>query len=156
MPAAESRRRGTSKKVALGGGCILALGILMGMYMKIPGWGGGTMVSTSTGDQTETASSSNSDQTDNNLPTAGLITVLIDDRAYSIAKADGDNIVYTPTAIAAIVQQAQQVPGNEDGIKVRVLRKESARATAESNLRNALVDAGIDAGAIYMPRSFVQ
>lgn len=151
------KKRSPVKKALAGGGVILALGVLLGMFMKLPGWGGGTtMLSTTSGDQSGTTTTNKDSTTDQGLPTAGLITVLIDDRDFSLAKKSGDELTYEAIALEEIVELAKDLPGNEDGIKVRVLRKETARATAEANLRNALIDAGLDAGSIYMPRSFVE
>ena len=155
-PAAKKKRGGTSRRVAVGGGVILILGILMGMFMELPGLGSGTMVSKGEGAASPTKNNSPDTQVDTGLQSSGLITVLIDDRSYSLVKKVGDETVFSPTELTTIVNQATKVTGNEDGIRVRILRRESARYSAETNLRNALADAGIENEAVYMPKTFVQ
>ena len=140
----------------MGGGAILILGILLGMFMDLPGLGSGTTVSKGEGKNTPTTERSPDAEVDDSPHSAGLITVLIDDRSYSLVKKVGEETVFSPAELTNIVKQATRVTGNEDGIRVRILRRESARYSAETNLRNALADAGIATEAVYMPNTFVQ
>jgi hypothetical protein len=153
------KRGGTSRRVAVGGGAILILGIIMGMFMDLPGLGSGTIASkgkrtTATTAPPETISPDT--EADDSPPTVDLITVLIDDRSYSLVKKVGEETVFSPVELSSIVDQATKVSGNEDGIRVRILRRESARYMAETDLRKALADAGIENEAVYMPNTFVQ
>lgn len=155
----KSKRSGTPKKVIVGGGAILLLGILMGMFMDPPGLGSGTMVMKGSESAPPVASDEplqDVETVDNSLYIAGFITVLIDDRSYAFVKKVDDELVFEAAELPAIVEQATKAPGNEDGIQVRVLRRPSARYSAETNLRMALADGGIAREAIYMSKAFVE
>ena len=151
-----SKRRKVPKSFIVIGGALL-LGYILGNLIDPPGLGSGTQVSKGDGvkppvieKKTET------EDVDHDFQSAGFITVLIDDRSYQFVKQDGEAVSYSHTELDNIVKHAVKAPGNSHGIRVTILRRESARYSAETNLRNALADAGVEKDAIYMPKAFVQ
>jgi len=82
-------------------------------------------------------------------PTIKVLDILVDGHDYQISlRGKG----YTTFPLARIVETAKATSGNEDGIRVRILRRDSARVVAWSRLHEALEDAGISKDAILMPR----
>lgn len=155
--AVKPKRRKVPKSVIVVGGALL-LGYILGNLIDPPGLGSGTMVSKGDGSKPpeQVVKSKTDEDVDHDFQSAGFITVLIDDRSYEFVEQDGDNVIYSQTELDDIVKQAIKAPGNSNGIRVTILRRESARYSAETNLRNALTDAGVSGEAIYMPKSFVQ
>ena len=156
--APKKKRRKVPKSVMVVGGALL-LGYILGNLIDPPGLGSGTMVSKGDGAQTPVDQKSDAtpdEDVDHDFQSAGFITVLIDDRSYEFVKQDGEKVVYSHTELDDIVRQALEAPGNSNGIRVTILRRESARYSAETNLRTALTDAGVANEAIYMPKTFVQ
>ena len=83
-----------------------------------------------------------------NKPDIKVLDILVDGHDYQISlRGKG----YTTFPLARIVETAKVTSGNEDGIRVRILRRDSARVVAWSRLYEALEDAGISKDAILMP-----
>lgn len=82
-------------------------------------------------------------------------TVLIDERSYFIAIPGQDTSVYRPTPLKRILELATLSKGDSNGIKVKILRRESARASAEAELKFGLEREGIRNDAIIMPGDFI-
>ena len=68
-----------------------------------------------------------------------VLHVLIDGRSYFLVKADGDH----PVPLDELLEQVQYFPGDRQGTRVRVSRKPSSKTTAEIQLRDSLVKAGL-------------
>ncbi|MGC1274530.1 MAG: hypothetical protein WBC44_12565 [Planctomycetaceae bacterium] len=91
---------------------------------------------------------------DEAIGTGGVVEVLIDDRNYSLRRGNGDEWVQAePDAIAAYARQAA---GDESGMKVRILRKPSARAAAEERLVETLHGVGLTNSEIDVPETLVE
>lgn len=84
-----------------------------------------------------------------------LLTVLIDDFQYMIELPGNPDSVHRPAELSRIVQLASLAKGDSNGIKVRVLIRQSARASAESQLLADLEHSGIHRDAIMMTSEFV-
>ena len=84
-----------------------------------------------------------------------LLTVLIDDFQYMIELPGTPDAILRPTELSRIVQLASLAKGDSNGIKVRVLIRQSARASAESQLLADLEHNGIHRDAIMMTTEFV-
>ncbi|MBI1314082.1 hypothetical protein GC176_22530 [bacterium] len=63
---------------------------------------------------------------------------------------------YTTFPLNQILTVAKSTTGNEDGIRVRILRRDSARVVAWSRLYEALEEAGIGKDAIIMPHELYE
>ncbi len=88
-----------------------------------------------------------------NKPDIKVLDILVDGHDYQISlRGKG----YTTFPLARIVETAKVTSGNEDGIRVRILRRDSARVVAWSRLYEALEDAGISKDAILMPRELFE
>ena len=86
-------------------------------------------------------------------PDIKVLDILVDGHDYQISlRGKG----YTTFPLERIVATAKATSGNEDGIRVRILRRDSARVVAWSRLHEALEDAGISKDAILMPRELFE
>jgi hypothetical protein len=74
------------------------------------------------------------------------LQITIKDRGYWIA-AEADGTLQEIT-LEQVVELATATTGDENGIRVRVIRAPSARARAEENLEQALLDAKIPRDSI--------
>jgi hypothetical protein len=72
-----------------------------------------------------------------------VLHVQIAGRDYYIARIRGRSREYHAATMEQIVEAAQRMAGNEQGVRVRISRKQTSKTTAELQLRDALVDAGI-------------
>jgi hypothetical protein len=72
-----------------------------------------------------------------------VLHVLIDGRQYLVRKPADGGEEYQPATLDEVVELAQATPGDEDGIRVRINRRGSARATAEIALRDRFTAAGL-------------
>ena len=78
------------------------------------------------------------------LPTSERL--LVKDRGYFWRTASGD----VPATLDEIIAKAQSLAGDDDGIRLRIYRDDSARVTAVIALEEALKTAMIPESAIYM------
>lgn len=80
------------------------------------------------------------------------LDVLIDGHDYLVSvRGKG----YTVVPLPAIMNVAKETSGNEDGIRVRILRKNSARVVAWSRLFEELEEVGIANDKVLMPKDLV-
>ncbi|MCA9083283.1 MAG: hypothetical protein KDA81_04465 [Planctomycetaceae bacterium] len=84
-----------------------------------------------------------------------VLTVLIDEHEYLMEVPSDSETVYRPIELKRVIELAQQAPGDTNGIRVRVLRRESSRAAAEDQIKRDLTRAGIGEDSIYMPAEFI-
>lgn len=109
--------------------------------------------------QPDTASQSPEQQTltiDEQVATGQkTLGILIDERSYLLRIPGTPQDVFRPSTLERLVELAQLVAGDTNGIRVTILRRETARTTAEQELKTALAEAGISANAVYMPNDFV-
>jgi len=85
----------------------------------------------------------------------GVLTLLIDEYAYLMMIPSESGPVYRDTALPRLLELAKQTRGDSNGIRVRVQRRESSRASAEHRLKNELQRAGVTQDALYMASEFV-
>ena len=84
-----------------------------------------------------------------------LLTVLINDFEYMIELPGNPDSIHRPAELSRIVELASLAKGDSNGIKVRVLIRQSARASAESQLLADLEHSGIHRDSIMMTSEFV-
>lgn len=84
------------------------------------------------------------------LPDEGLVLhVRIDGRKYYVpGTASEGRKTYQAISLEEVISAARDRPGNDQGIRVRVSRARSSKTTAEIQLRDDLVKAGIAEEAI--------
>lgn len=117
----------------------------------------------------ETPASNTSDgEADDKLSTGGLtqdeqkalsgkvLGILIDERDYLMEIPSENQAIYRPTSLQRLIELAGLTDGDTNGIRVRILQRETARPSAEQILRNELVKVGIGSDAIYLSAEFVQ
>jgi hypothetical protein len=84
-----------------------------------------------------------------------ILTVLIDERKFLIQISETPAPVFRSAAINRIPELALQCPGDANGIRVRILRRETARPSAEADLRRELEKVRITADNILMPEDTI-
>lgn len=80
----------------------------------------------------------------------GILTILIDEHNYFLAIPDGSDWRYTPLTLTRARELSTRAGGDSNGIRVRILRRSTSRASAEHRLMNELQDAGLEPDAIFM------
>ncbi|MBC7817972.1 MAG: hypothetical protein IAG10_13860 [Planctomycetaceae bacterium] len=89
-------------------------------------------------------------------PLDDVLTILVEDRHYAVWKKTRKGNGYFPAEMDELIQLALAAKSNEDGLRVRVLRSESARVTAWQKLQSELVQAGVPADAIVLTKDLVK
>jgi hypothetical protein len=84
-----------------------------------------------------------------------ILTVLIDERKFLIQITETPAPVFRTATIDRIPDLALQCPGDSNGIRVRILRRETARPSAEADLRRELENVRITADNILMPEDTI-
>jgi len=84
-----------------------------------------------------------------------VLSILIDEHDYLMEIPDDDTTIYRPAEIERLVELARQAEGDSNGIRVRILQRESARPSAEEKLKLALANAGVDVDALYQQSEFI-
>jgi hypothetical protein len=166
------------KRTILGGTLAVGLGVGLWLSGKLPqmgsgfglGSGGDGMLGKP--DPSEVAASN--DQADNSAadhdsekhtpnltrteaepPVDHLLTILVDGRTYSVWRTSPKSNGYYPADLDELVQLALNAKPNDEGLRVRILRSESARVTAWQKLQSELVQAGVPADEIVLTKDLV-
>ena len=85
-------------------------------------------------------------------PPPEVVQVVVEHDRIGLQIADGR---YKVAPVSEVVEIALKATGNEDGIKVRILRKASAKVVTWSMLRSELENAGIASSSILIPKKLV-
>ncbi|MFY9256087.1 MAG: hypothetical protein WAO83_21715 [Fuerstiella sp.] len=179
-----SKRPGLMKSTtkAAGGGVIVVAALLALMLFRGPGLGTNDgdaeksqpMASTeapNVATSVTAPANANRENTDSNttpkLDTGGLtpdeqkalsgnvLSILIDERDFLMELPGADVPVFRPAKLSRLVELAALAKGDSNGIRVRVNRRENARASAENQIKLELSKIGIGEGGIYMPAEFI-
>ena len=170
--------RGT-RRASMGGGAIL-IGIVLFLILRglgTPGLGpglgpaGSSETSSATDDAPAAVSTDVPDEEGSAVSTKSkgdglnederksvgveILTVLIDGHNYLLGIPTSSEMLYRPTELKRIVELAQKVKGDSNGIRVRILRRESSRARTEVEITTELNHVGITQDEIVMPKEFV-
>lgn len=154
----------------LGGIAVLAIVLTTFFTGIIPGFGSGSgqgdgttpTVQAETGDATrqpvavETPDTPPAEKPMPPRPVAApieVVQIVVEGDEFGLRRSDG---VYRVASISRIVKDAQAATGNEDGIKVRILRKKNAKYVAWSMLANELEKSGIKSSEILIPKRLVE
>lgn len=84
-----------------------------------------------------------------------VLTVLIAEHDYMIQIPSDSEFIYRPVELDRIVEMAAGTSGDSNGIRVRILRRDNARASAEEQLKLDLSRRGIGSDAVHMSEQFV-
>lgn len=167
------------KRTILGG--TLATGLLVGLWLsdKLPhlgsgfglGSGGDGLVGKpGTGDVAVQAgnglskshSTNEADEREpkpkrtDNEPLDDVLTILVEDRHYAVWRKTRKGNGYFPAELDELVQLALNAKPNDEGLRVRIRRSESARVTTWQKLQSELVQAGVPAEAILLTKDLVK
>lgn len=154
------------KRTVVGG--LLVVGAVLGTFMSglLPGFGSGSGVGAQSpgGNAAQTAPDSAQPEP---APVEEPVVAKIETSAHApVLEIRIDNHDYfvadnsTETGVRKIdldeaVKLAQATTGNDDGIRVRILRSRSARLSAWMTLHDSLVDAKLALDSITMPKELV-
>jgi hypothetical protein len=165
-------------RAGLGGGALL---IALALYLLFRGFGPGGTGSSGSGTgpgesqpvlittQADPSAQENSkkslvspDSTEGGLTddekkalSGNVLTVLIDERDYLVELPSDSESLFRPTSLPRIIELAELTKGDSNGIRVRILRRETARALSEQELLNELLRIGIRKDHVIMPGGFV-
>ena len=135
----------SSSRAGIGGGAIL---IGLALFLLFKGMGPGGTGSSGSGIGPESEKS--------------LITAKGTETPSEKAVAAPDEVqggltdpVYVETPLPRVIELAKLAKGDSNGIRVRILRRESARASAEFDLIDGLHKAGVSKDSTIMPADFV-
>lgn len=131
-------------------GGALIIGLITGAYFSdwMPGLGTGGNAAISLNVSPDDTGNNNAEFNvgdDAGKGTGGPLRVVIKDWNYFIRVGKTD----TPVELADLVTAVAEAKGDADGIRLRVYRTDSARATAEHKLQDALKAAGVVETAVY-------
>ena len=158
------------KKRTIAGGLLL-VGAVLGAFMSglLPGFGSGSGIRVQgAGDDSTRASQSATDETprepaqaevpavvDVKSPPPVVLEIRIDNHDFIVP--DGSTATGVRTVdLDEAVELAQLTTGNDNGIRVRILRTGSARLTAWTTLHDSLVKSGLSLDSIQMPKDLVE
>ena len=147
-------------------GAALLAGIGLGVYLGRLnfGWGGGNKfgIGSSDGETQATISSADpikaltepANQEDlNSIPVSNVVRVLIDNYQFLLRGEKGDAKT-VPVDLKKLMELVQAAEGDEDGIRLKIYRNDSTRASSEEKLKQALAEAGVaDTAVFWVPTS---
>ncbi len=163
------------KRTILGG--TLAIGLIAGIWLsdKLPHMGSGfglgsggdgilgkpdvNNVAVQAGDgstKSDTEEQGSKPKRTDAEPLDDVLTILVEDRHYAVWRKTRKGNGYFPAELDELVQLSLSAKPNDEGLRVRILRSESARVTAWQKLQSELVQAGIPAEAIVLTKDLVQ
>jgi hypothetical protein len=154
------------RKRVIGAGAVIlvALGIWLGNMFKGLGPGGDSTTDStdSDGENVRVALTSDGEPatTDNHAQPANeapdVLTLLVDDDKYLIQIGEDWYAEFAPATLDEIVTRLDKIPGDENGVRVRLRFKANAQNGAISDLKSALTDAGVDPEAIIEDPDYVE
>ena len=89
-------------------------------------------------------------------PLDDVLTILVEDRHYAVWRKTRKGNGYFLAELDELVQLALDAKPSDEGLRVRILRSTTARVTAWQKLQSELVQAGVPAEAIVVPRELVK
>ena len=95
-------------------------------------------------------------ENEKNALAGGVLTILIDERDYLIGIVSETETTYESVTLERALTLAGRAEGDANGLKVRIERRESARASAEHLLLDELKAKDITEDAVHVTSEFVQ
>lgn len=151
---------------AASGGVIVMVVLLVGLFMRGPGSGSdgeGSDGGFGTRRRSELTAAAETDElvlaaqandgglTDNDqaLLAGNILNVMIDEHVYLVQASGSELGSWYPVKLDRLIEVARQAPGDTNGIRVRIQKKLTARASAEHRILSALEQAGIGRDAVF-------
>lgn len=156
------------KKRTIAGG-LLVIGAVFGAFMSglLPGFGSGSGIGVQTAGSDSISILPNDarhettpvdDPVDAEMETSvppAVLEIRIDDHDYFVHD-DSSATGVRKVGLDEAVKLAQVTTGNDDGIRVRILRSQSARLSAWTTLHDSLMRAELSLDSIRMPKELVE
>lgn len=163
------------KRTILGGTLAVGLGVGLWLSGKLPQMGSGfglgsggdgvlgkpdtSGVAVQAGDETKKSDSGDRDarpkRTDAE-PLDDVLTILVEDRHYAVWKKTRKGNGYFPAELNELIPLALDAKPNDQGLRVRIVRSETARLTAWTSLQSELAKAGVPVDAIVVQKEIVK
>ena len=157
------------RKRVIGAGAVVlvAVGIWLGNILQGPGLGEAETDSSDTNGETVQVSLSTDVDPASTTPDTGdgtaadtedpdVLTLLVDDDQYQIQRGEDWYAEFSPATLEDIISKAGDVPGDENGVRVRLRFRENAQNGAISDLKSALTDAGLEPESIIEDAEYVE
>jgi len=156
------------KKRTIAGG-LLVVGAMLGTFMSglLPGFGSGSGVGAEGPGNDSTDAISRDALTEpapvenpavakvETAPRPTVLEIRVDNHDYFVADNSSETGV-RQVDVDEAVKLAQATTGNDDGIRVRIVRSRSARLTAWTTLHDSLIKAELSMDSIRMPKDLVE
>jgi len=155
------------KRTVVGG--LLVVGAVLGTFMSglLPGFGSGSGVGAQSPGNDSTSivpNGANSEPAAVDEPVVARIETSAPSAVLEIRIDNHDYFVADNSSVTGVrnvdldeaVKLAQATTGNDDGIRVRIVRSRSARLTAWTTLHDSLVRADLSLDSIRMPKDLVE
>ncbi len=147
------------RRLTVGGFILVGLGIVIGSLTGLPGLGGRGNEGShdpATQDSNPQPVDSQSQPQSIDKPaeeSADVIDVLIGGQTYFFRPAGAEK--YRPIELSELIRLAKQARGNHDGIRVRIARRKTSRASAEQQLEDELTKAGLPRNSLSWQKDLV-
>ena len=146
--AAETRSSLFRKRNFLGAVLLAGIGNQFGIVSTGNGTGSDTQVSVAPVDVVNKPAETVKETDELPIAVPDVVRILIDERQYYLRsenRGGQDLLIELPRLIDLILQ----APGDDDGLRVRVYRRSTARASAEEKLKTAMAEAGVNDASIF-------
>ena len=150
-------------------GGLVVVGAVLGTFMSglLPGFGSGSGVGAQDAGDNSPPVSPNKAQQEPAPAEKPAVSEVVTEASAAVLdiRIDNHDYVVTDNASATgvrnidldeVIKLAQRATGNDDGIRVRILRSQSARLTAWLTLHDSLLKAGLSEDSIRMPKNLVE
>ncbi len=77
-----------------------------------------------------------------------VLEVRVYERSYGVKQIEDGKVEFKPIDLPQLVEMAKSVSGNDEGIRVRIIRYASARVLTWTTLEQELIKAGIEKTSI--------
>jgi hypothetical protein len=89
-------------------------------------------------------------------PPDDVLTILVEDEHYAVWRKTRKGNGYFPSELDDIVQLALKAKPNSDGVRVRIVRHKNARLVPWKTLQEELIQAGVPAESILLPKELIE
>ena len=89
-------------------------------------------------------------------PPDDVLTILVEDQHYAVWRKSRKGNGWVLGELEDIMPIALKAKPNDEGVRVRILRSKNARLVAWKSLQEELVQAGIPAESILLPKELIE
>lgn len=84
-----------------------------------------------------------------------VLSILVDERSYLMEVPTDNEPLYRPADLTRLLEVAKMAEGDSNGIRIRILQRETARVSAKHELEAGLAKIGIGTDGIYTQQEFI-